>query len=148
MLTLKMNNMKSTNTKLKAMLSAAAVAGMMILSTGAAHANNEKPSTEKSVIPVEVKYVGSLNEQPVLEVSLDNAAGEEFKVTLRDENGELLYSGSFNNKKIVKRFQFDNGSPNPMRILLTVSTKKLSQTETFEISKNRQVIEDVVIEKL
>ncbi|ULQ50695.1 hypothetical protein [Flavihumibacter fluvii] len=140
--------MKSVNTKLKAMLSVAAVAAVMVLSTGTANANNEKTGVERSVIPVEVKYIGSQNEQPVLEVSLDNAAGEEFKVTLRDENGELLYSGSFTNKKIVKRFQFDNGSDNPMRILLTVSTKKLSQTETFEISKNRQVIEDVVIEKL
>jgi hypothetical protein len=140
--------MKSVNTKMKAMLSAAAVAAVMILSTGSAQAGGEKNNGEKSIIPIEVKYIGSQNEQPVLEVSLDNASGEEFKVTLRDENGELLYSGSFNNKKFVKRFQFDNGSSNPMRILLTISNKKLSQTETFEISKNRQIIEDVVIEKL
>ena len=131
--------MKSVNTKMKAMLSAAAIAAVMILSTGSAQAGGEKNNGEKSIIPIE---------QPVLEVSLDNASGEEFKVTLLDENVELLYSGSFNNKKFVKRFQFDNGSSNPMRILLTISNKKLSQTETFEISKNRQVIEDVVIEKL
>lgn len=140
--------MNSLNTKMKAMLSVAAVAVMMTLGAGTANANTEKTSSEKGIIPVEVKYVGSLNDQPVLEVSLENIAGEEFKVTLRDEHGELLYSGSFNDKKIVKRFQFDNGSTTPIRIHLTVSNKKLNQTETFEISNNRQVIESVVVEKL
>ena len=140
--------MKIVNTKMKAMLSVAAIAAVFVLSTGTAMANGEKKNSEKSILPIEVKYVGSLNEQPVLEVSLDNESGEDFRVSLRDEHGELLYSGSFNNKKFVKRFQFDNGSINPMRILLTISTKKLSQTETFEISNTRQVIEDVVVEKL
>jgi hypothetical protein len=140
--------MKNVNSKMKAMLSVAAVAVVMVLFTGTANANGEKVNAEKSVIPVEVKYIGTQNEQPVLEVTLDNATGEEFRVTLRNDEGDILYSGAFNQKKFVKRFQFDNGSSNPIRILMTVSTKKLSQTETFEISKSRQVIESVVVEKL
>ena len=149
MLTQKLSNMKSNQTKLKAMLSVAAIAMVMVFSSFSANANGEKIDSAKSIIPVEVKYVGSFNNQPVLEVNLDNADGEEYKVTLKGENGELLYSATFKDKKITKRFQFDNAGINPtMRIQLTVATKKLSQTSNFEISNKRQVIEDVIVEKL
>jgi hypothetical protein len=130
------------------MLSLAAIATALLLSTGTANANNVKTGNENGVIPVEVKYVGSVNQQPVLEISLDNDTAEDYKVTLTDNDGTVLYSGTFSSKKIVKRFQFANGGLEPMHITLTVATKKVSQTETFEISETQQVITGFVVEKL
>lgn len=140
--------MKSTHTNLKALFSVLILATALLLNAGTAKANNPRKNAENGVIPVEVKYVGSLNGQPVLELSLDNEDGEDYKITLTDNDGTVVYSGVFNSRKIVKRFQFANSGLEPMHITLNVATRKLSQTETFEISETTQVITGVNVEKL
>jgi len=60
----------------------------------------------------------------------------------------VLYTGNFSDKKIVKRFQFDNSSNDDIKIKLTVSSKKNTQTETFQIKRSSQVVEAVTIAKL
>lgn len=140
--------MKSVNATMKSVFSALALVAVMVLSAGAAKANTEKNRTEDDRKTVEVKYVGSLNQQPVLEISLENENAEDLNITLKDMDGNVLYSGSFNDKKIVKKFQFDNQGSDAIQIKLTVSSKRKSQTEIFQINRSRQVVEDVVISKL
>ena len=130
------------------LLSAVALVAVLVLNAGTAKANNEKPKSVEDRIPVEVKYVGSLNQQPVLEVSLENTNAEDLSVTLKDMDGNVLYSGNFNDKKISKKFQFDNQGSDNIQIKLTVSSKKKSYTEVFQINRSRQVVEEVVISKL
>ena len=140
--------MKSVNATVKSILSAVALVAVLVLNAGTAKANNEKPKSVEDRIPVEVKYVGSLNQQPVLEVSLENTNAEDLSVTLKDMDGNVLYSGNFNDKKISKKFQFDNQGSDNIQIKLTVSSKKKSYTEVFQINRSRQVVEEVVISKL
>jgi hypothetical protein len=140
--------MKSVNATVKSILSAVALVAVLVLNAGIAKANNEKPKSVEDRIPVEVKYVGSLNQQPVLEISLDNANAEDLSVTLKDMDGNVLYSGNFNEKKISKKFQFDNQGSDNIQIKLTISSKKKSYTEVFQVNRSRQVVENVVISKL
>ncbi|KIC95861.1 hypothetical protein [Flavihumibacter solisilvae] len=140
--------MKSVNATVKSILSAVALVAVLVLNAGTAKANNEKPKSVEDRIPVEVKYVGSLNQQPVLEISLDNANAEDLSVTLKDMDGNVLYSGNFNEKKISKKFQFDNQGSDNIQIKLTISSKKKSYTEVFQVNRSRQVVENVVISKL
>ncbi len=140
-----MKIMKTTNIKKIASIGALALA--LALTAGNANANGEKVKNA-SKIPVEVRYVGSIDQQPVLEVAFDNEAGESTNITLRDMDGNVLYTGSFSDKKITKRFQFDNHGLEDIRIKLTVSAGKKSQTEVYEINRNSQVIEEVKVARL
>lgn len=140
--------MKSVNATVKSILSAVVLVAVLVMNAGTAKANNEKTKSVEDRIPVEVKYVGSLNQQPVLEISLDNANAEDLSVTLKDMDGNVLYSGNFNDRKISKKFQFDNQGSDNIQIKLTVSSKKKSYTEVFQVNRSRQVVENVVISKL
>lgn len=138
--------MKTVNTSIKRVITLALVAAVLVLNAGVAKANTGKNKEEKKSI--ELRYVGSIDQQPVLEVAFDNEAGEDTNITLRDTDGNILYTGNFADKKIVKRFQFDNHGSEDIKIKLTVSSKKKSQTETFQINRSSQVIEAVTIAKL
>jgi hypothetical protein len=140
--------MKNVNTSFKKVLSAVAVIAVLVLSGTNANANKEKTKSDSNRIPVEVKYVGTTDASPVLEFTLENESAEDLTVTLRDLEGNILYSGNFSDKKIAKKFQFDNHGLDPIKIKLTVSSKKGSQTEVYQINSNRQVIDEVVIAKM
>jgi len=142
----KLKFMKTVNTQIKRALSLAVLALVLVLNAGVAKANNKKKIDEKKSI--ELRYVGSVNQMPVLEVAYDNEAGEDLNITLRDTEGNVLYTGNFSDKKIVKRFQFDNSGNDDIKIKLTVSSKKNAQTEIFQIKRSSQVVEAVTIAKL
>ncbi|WP_157473857.1 hypothetical protein [Flavihumibacter petaseus] len=139
--------MKTANTSIKRIAAFGALVLALVFTAGTANANGEKVK-DANRIPVDVRYVGSINQQPVLEVAYDNPAGEAMNITLRDLDGNVLYTGSFTDKKIAKRFQFDNQGSDDIKIKLTVSQGKKSQTEIFQINRNSQVIEQVVVAKL
>lgn len=141
--------MKNVNTSIKRILSLGALVMVLVLNAGIVKANNEKEKVKSANrMPVELRYVGSIDQQPVLEVAYENEAAEDLNITLRDMDGNILYTGNFNDKKVVKRFQFDNHGTDDIKIKLTVSTKKRSQSDVFQINRSSQVIEEVVIAKL
>lgn len=138
--------MKNTNTHLRNILSAIAVFATLAVGSSSAMANTEK-ITKKSV-PVEMKYVGSNYQSPVLELSFENASEEDLTIIIRDLDGNTLYTETSSDSKYVKKFQFDNYSIEPIQIKVTVASKKGSTTETFEVARKSQVVEAVVINKL
>ncbi|KIC90486.1 hypothetical protein [Flavihumibacter sp. ZG627] len=138
--------MKNTNTHLRNILSAIAVFATLAVGSSSAMANTEK-RTKKSV-PVEMKYVGSNYQSPVLELSFENASEEDLTIIIRDLDGNTLYTETSSDSKYVKKFQFDNYSIEPIQIKVTVASKKGSTTETFEVARKSQVVEAVVINKL
>ncbi len=138
--------MKNTNTHLRNILSAIAVFATLAVGSSSAMANTEK-RTKKSV-PVEIKYVGSNYQSPVLELSFDNASEEDLTIIIRDLDGNTLYTETSSDSKYAKKFQFDNYSIEPIQIKVTVASKKGSTTETFEVTRKSQMVEAVVINKL
>ncbi len=138
--------MKNTNTHLRNILSAIAVFATLAVGSSSAMANTEK-ITKKSV-PVEMKYVGSNYQSPVLELSFENASEEDLTIIIRDLDGNTLYTETSSDSKYAKKFQFDNYSIEPIQIKVTVASKKGSTTETFEVARKSQVVEAVVINKL
>jgi hypothetical protein len=132
---------------LKSIVAALSVAVLVSLSAVPAFANTEKKAKAKNV-PVEVKYIGSNDQSPVVELSLDNESGEEITVQLRDMDGYVLYSVTSSDKKISKKFQIDNYSLEPIQLKVAVAVKGKIQTEVFQINRSRVVVEDVVVAKM
>ncbi len=138
--------MKTVNKEIKRVITLGVLALVFVFNAGIAKANSEKKNNDRKSI--ELRYVGSVNQMPVFEIVCDNEAGEDLNITLRDADGVVLYTGSFSDKKIVKRFQFDNSSNDDIKLKLTVGTKKKSQTEIFQINRSSQVIEAITVAKL
>jgi uncharacterized protein YdeI (BOF family) len=132
---------------LKSVLASLAIAALLAVSANPVLANTEK-GANKNRVPVEVKYVGSNNQSPVVEISLDNEEGKEVTVQLRDLDGYVLYTATTSEKKITRKFQIDNYSMEPIQLKVAVSVNGKVQTEVFQINRNRTVVEDVVVSKL
>ncbi len=132
---------------LKSVLASLAIAALLAVSANPVFANTEK-RVSKNRVPVEVKYVGSNNQSPVVEISLDNEEGKEVTVQLRDLDGYILYTATTSEKKITRKFQIDNYSLEPIQLKVAVTINGKVQTEVFQINRNRTVVEDVVVSKL
>ena len=132
---------------LKSVLASLAIAALLAVSANPVLANTEKRAN-KNRVPVEVKYVGSNNQSPVVEISLDNEEGKEVTVQLRDLDGYVLYTATTSEKKITRKFQIDNYSLEPIQLKVAVTVNGKVQTEVFQINRNRTVVEDVVVSKL
>ncbi|MBL7769572.1 MAG: hypothetical protein JNK20_11375 [Flavipsychrobacter sp.] len=132
---------------LKSVLASLAIAALLAVSANPVLANTEKRAS-KNRVPVEVKYVGSNNQSPVVEISLDNEEGKDVTVQLRDLDGYILYTATTSEKKITRKFQIDNNSLEPIQLKVAVTVNGKVQTEVFKIERNRTVVEDVVVSKL
>jgi phage-related protein len=137
--------MKSVNNTLRSLVTVVLIIVLSVV-TASVNATENKPA--KSETPVDVKYVGTINYQPVLQIQFDNETEEEVTVTLRDEDGTYLYSETFNGKKYSKKFQFEKPADTELNVQLVITTKSRKDVQVYNINKNTRFVEDVVISKV
>lgn len=124
-----------------AILACVLVAGSLTASYAA-----ETPVAKTS--PVELKYIGQVNEQPVFEVNIDNSKGENLFLNLEDEDNNVLYTDKFNDKSFSKKFQFAMSEAGSTKITMNLFTKDDKKTQVFEIKNVAQVVQNVVVTKV
>ena len=125
-------------------LTSAILASVLIISTSA------KASDKKieDISPVEVKYLGQLNDQPLFQINVDNNQKEEMFVNLEDENGNILYSGKFSTSKFSRKFQFSSLDLDGTKIKLSINSNSVKKSEVFEINNETKVVTEVVVTKV
>lgn len=111
----------------------------------AVHAQDkEKPAPTG----VEIRYIGSVDEKPVFQIEFENNTEEVFNVSIKDEEGVVLYKERFKDKKFSRKFQFEKADMDHVKLTFTLTGEKEKQSQAFEINTNVRVIQDVVITKL
>ena len=105
----------------------------------------DKAQTES---PVEVKYLGLVEAHPVFQANIDNAAEDDMYFSLKDEEGNVIYTERFKDKKISRKFQLNAHEPNNYKVFLSLSSKTEKKVQTYEISNVTTVVEDVVVTKV
>src|SRR6476660_5320947 len=81
-----------------------------------------KPGDETT--PVSIRYIGNFNEQPMFQIEFDNQNQEFFNVSIRDEEGNVLFFEKSKDKKFSRRFQLAKDVNN---VKLTFTLKSESQ---------------------
>lgn len=132
--------MKAINVSMKAVMILMTVA----FTTFSAFAG--KPVTEEPA-GTQVKYIGSVNEQNVFEVSVNGAKEENYIITLKTATGETLYTERFSGKLYSKKFLLEN-ELNFETLLVTVTSVKAKSTETFRVQHNVSTVSDMQISKV
>ena len=74
------------------------------LNSVAALANDEVKKNDKNIPGLEFRYIGSKENQPVFLLNLANAEEDEYTISFRDKNGNVLYSDRLKGSNITKRF--------------------------------------------
>ena len=99
-------------------------------------------------VPVEIRYLGMMDNLPVFQIEFENTTSEVYVVSIKDGEGNILYTEKVKAKKFVKKFKWDRSDPDQSRLTFTLSSHKESHSQVFEINTNIRVVEDVVVTKL
>jgi hypothetical protein len=138
------NNVRSA---VKNMLTPAAIA-CILMATAVPYTAHAEGIKEVAKTPVEVKYLGMNEAQPIFQVDINNLKGEDLYVVLKDEDGGTLYRESFNSKSFSKKFQINLPDVSAMKVTMSVFSKDGKNKQEFEINNEMKVVEDVVVTRV
>ena len=95
-----------------------------------------------------VKYIGSLDGQPVFKVELNNESGKAQFLTIKDDEGVVLYSEKIRDKQFSKTFKFENSDRDNVKLSFIVEGEKGIQSQEFKVNSSTRVLNDVVVTTL
>ena len=95
-----------------------------------------------------IQYVGKVNDQLVFQVDYENPNNDVVNVLIKDEDGNVLYTDRFNDKKLTKKFKVNTTEYGDARLTFVISTSKERTSQVFQVNTNTRVIDDVVVTNL
>ncbi|WP_152267985.1 hypothetical protein [Agriterribacter humi] len=120
-----------------------AIAIAVITVPASAHSLSNVDPLEKSA---DIKYLGSEDQALVFNVTYNNASASRFFVTIKDENGVTFFQAAYTDSKFNKKFILPG--TDARKVFFIISDKKNRYTESFEISTETRVVEDVVVKRI
>lgn len=95
-----------------------------------------------------VKYIGTLDGQPVFKVDLNNLTGSVYHFTIKDETGSVLYAEKIKAKEFSKKFKFENADRQNVKLTFSIEGKEGVQSQEFQVNNSTKVFNDVVVTSL
>jgi len=95
-----------------------------------------------------VKYIGTLDGQPIFRVQLDNQPGNIYHLTIKDDEGTVLYAEKIKAKQFSKSFKLDNAERNDVKLTFTLQGNKSTQSKEFKVNTTTKVLDNVVVTTL
>ena len=95
-----------------------------------------------------IRYIGTLEDQPLFQIEFDNKEGITYRVSIADETGETLYTEKFTDKKFSRKFMLATPELSQSRLTFTVTSEKEKHTQVFVINSNYRTVPDYVVTKL
>ena len=108
-------------------------------------ASNEKKQTSNA----ELQFIGKVKNLPVFRLQFNNDQHEEFLVTIKDENGYILYSEKLKGSTISRTYKLD--SENNEHISGTtfeVTSRQSNKTTVYRINQLIHTEDNLVVTRL
>ena len=96
----------------------------------------------------ELKFIGSMENQPVFELNLANREEDEYTVIFRDEYGNILYSDKFKGTGLTKKFMLKSEDFGDTALNVIVRSKKGNTTEVYSINRSHTYVEETTVNKV
>ncbi|MBL0131534.1 MAG: hypothetical protein IPP43_10750 [Chitinophagaceae bacterium] len=101
-------------------------------------AHDKNPS-----VPVEMKFAGLLNNQPMFQLSFyGNAQQDEFTISIRDENGNSLYRENIKGENFTKKFLLNTDEIGDDTLLFEILSKKTGKTVIYSVNRFSRFAQD------
>ena len=136
--------MKTLKVSLKAIVFIlAAAASLNVNAASGIEMKNYKTGKYSSV---KLAHAGFINNQPSVQLSFENTTGEKVYITVKDENGIVVYTEIFTGASYTKQFMFEKelADANPVVTVTYLNSKK---TETYTVSNRETAAEGLHITK-
>ena len=81
-------------------------------------------------------------------MNVNNTEEDEYIVTFRDEQSNVLYAGKLKGINITKNFQLNTEETGDNTLNVEVRSKKTNKTEVYKINRTHSYTEEIVVNKL
>jgi hypothetical protein len=126
-----------------------AIAFFTVFSVAAAPLAMASDSSHNRVMPVELKLVGNINNQPIFQLTYaGKTEQDDFTVVIRDEDGNSLYRENIKGENFSKKFLLNRDEIGDGTLRFEIYSKKNNKTVVYEVNRNTRQVEDLVISKL
>ncbi len=97
-----------------------------------------------SAYKLDLVYVGNSTEGLEFDVRYNNLNGKYFSFVIKDDNGDILFEQSYNNKAFYKKVQLPEvGDVKALTFSILNEKNKIVQTKEVKISTN--LVQDVLV---
>jgi len=103
---------------------------------------------EKKTIPVELKFMGNINDQPVFQLNFTNTEVNEYTVIVRDNSGFVLYKDKVKGSNMTQKFILNTEDLGDGELRFEIIGKKTDKTAVYEVNTVARPVEDVVVNKV
>ena len=127
----------------KKFINAAIISAAVLMTSFSAQAG-----TGDNINPSAIQYTGSTYDGLMLKMRINNETGAKFTVTVKDDNGEVLFSQAYNEKSFDKQFKLLKGDQYSSNYYFTVSSPNKQLEQKYVVNTSTRSVEDVAISKL
>jgi hypothetical protein len=127
----------------KRVLSSLLVSTGIFLNAASAQAPVAAVFHENSAV---IKFIGPDDDNYVFEVAYNNENGVKFLLSILDSTGNILFAGTYNDRKFDKRFRLEKVGTRKLKFVLRNLGD--SSIQTFEVTTTAQVVQDIVVKKV
>lgn len=101
--------------------------------------SNDKPS---------IQFTGSTSDALLFKVHIGNDKADNFTLTIKNDDGTVLFSKSFNDVNFDKQIKILKDDDNSSRYYFTVASPNKDLEETYVVSSSVRVVNDVTVNRL
>lgn len=103
---------------------------------------------KKADNPAELKYIGSIDNQPQFQLNFKNSESEEFLVIIRNKHSEVLYKENIKGANISRRYRLNTDDFDSTGITFEVVNKKTKSRVAYTVNETSRLVSDVSITAL
>lgn len=119
-----------------------------LLFNNIAVAGNEKKNTDTNHF-VELQYAGKADQQPMFRLAINDSSAAEYTVTVKEDNGEILFSEKLSGGKVQRTYLLDTDDSDRIQgTTFEVTNRSTNITTVYKISNLTQTVENMIVSKL
>ena len=110
--------------------------------TEVSFANETKANT------AELTFTGNRQDRPVFQLKLNNTEDDEYVVSIKDAESNILYTESVKGKEISKNFWLNIDEQDLNNLQFVITSKKTNKNLVYKITNTTRLVRDVNVAQL
>ena len=103
---------------------------------------------EKKAIPVELKFVGNLRDQPLFHLVFNSAEETVYTIVIRDEYGSTFYRETVKGTTFIKKFLLNVEELEDTKLKFEITSKGYDKPVVFEVNNESRLVKEMVVNKI
>ena len=97
-------------------------------------------------LPVELKYVGNINNQTIFQLIVSgNTPNNDYTIIIRDQFGNPFYRENIKADNFTKKFLFDTDELGDDTLVFEIFSRKTNQSAKYKINRQTRFVEEVAV---